>query len=300
MAKRRTTKKKPGGMDLGGTLRPEIWGILLLLMALLTLLSLIPVERGRLMENWIELLETAVGWGVWLMPIGFGAVGLWLIFLGLGRQMNLEREKPWGGALLFFLALALMHMIAGGEDPLATAANGEGGGYVGYGLSQLLVSGLGTPGAWLVLVALSIISLMMLLGLSLGEMWAILADAVARLFRRQPSLPGIRINRPDRPAGLPSPPPAMPEQQPEGIDARPLEPAGHLAPRQPGSVFPRIIGGEQVWRLPNVDDILADAVEQELSQAEIRERVRIIEDTLNSFGVPAKVKEVNQGPTVTQ
>lgn len=300
MAKRRTTKKKPGGMDLGGTLRPEIWGILLLLMALLTLLSLIPVERGRLMENWIELLETAVGWGVWLMPIGFGAVGLWLIFLGLGRQMNLEREKPWGGALLFFLALALMHMIAGGEDPLATAANGEGGGYVGYGLSQLLVSGLGTPGAWLVLVALSIISLMMLLGLSLGEMWAILADAVARLFRRQPSLPGIRINRPDRPAGLPSPPPAMPEQQPEGIDARPLEPAGHLTPRQPGSVFPRIIGGEQVWRLPNVDDILADAVEQELSQAEIRERVRIIEDTLNSFGVPAKVKEVNQGPTVTQ
>ena len=193
-----------------------------------------------------------------------------------------------------------MHMIAGGEEPLATAANGEGGGYVGYGLSQLLVSGLGTPGAWLVLVALSIISLMMLLGLSLGEMWAILANAVARLFRRQPSLPGIRINRPDRPAGLPSPPPAISEQQPEGIDARPLEPAGHLTPRQPGSVFPRIIGGEQVWRLPNVDDILADAVEQELSQAEIRERVRIIEDTLNSFGVPAKVKEVNQGPTVTQ
>ncbi len=300
MTKRRTPpKKKPAGLHLGGALRAEIWGILLLLMALLTLLSLIPVERGALMEQWIALLEQAVGWGVWLMPIGFGAVGLWLIFLGLGRQMNVEREKPWGGALLFFLALAILHLIAGGEDPLQTAANGEGGGYVGYGLSQLLVGGLGAPGAWLVLVTLSIVSLIMLLGLSLGEMWTILADTVARVLHRDRPLPGVRINRGDKPAGLPSPPPQVPNGAP-GADARSADPSAHFAPRQPGSVFPRIIGGEQVWRLPNVDDILAEASEQELSQVEIRERVRIIEDTLNSFGVPAKVVEVNQGPTVTQ
>jgi DNA segregation ATPase FtsK/SpoIIIE, S-DNA-T family len=299
MTKRRTTKKKTGGLDLGGTLKPEIWGILLLLIGLLTLLSLIPVERGALMENWIGLLEQAVGWGVWLMPIGFGAVGMWLIFAGLGRQVNVEREKPWGGALLFFLTLALLHMIAGGEDPLQTAARGEGGGYVGYGLSQLLVSGLGTPGAWLVLVTLSMVSLIMLLGLSLGEMWAIAADAVARLLRRQRPLPGIRINRAEKPASPPMPSAPVTEAPP-GSEPRPAEPQGHFSPRQAGSVFPRIIGGEQVWRLPNVDDILADATEQELSQVEIRERVRIIEDTLNSFGVPAKVVEVNQGPTVTQ
>ncbi len=41
-------------------------------------------------------------------------------------------------------------------------------------------------------------------------------------------------------------------------------------------------------------------VEIEISQSEIRERVRIIEETLASFGVPARVVEVNQGPTVTQ
>jgi S-DNA-T family DNA segregation ATPase FtsK/SpoIIIE len=41
-------------------------------------------------------------------------------------------------------------------------------------------------------------------------------------------------------------------------------------------------------------------VEAELSSAEIRFKVRIIEDTLKSFGVPVKVVEVNQGPVITQ
>jgi S-DNA-T family DNA segregation ATPase FtsK/SpoIIIE len=45
---------------------------------------------------------------------------------------------------------------------------------------------------------------------------------------------------------------------------------------------------------------MEDSLEQEISQAEIRAKVKIIEETLASFGVVAKVVEVNQGPTVTQ
>ena len=44
MAKRGS--KKSSGLDLGFSLRPEYLGILLLLLALLTVLTLIPVERG--------------------------------------------------------------------------------------------------------------------------------------------------------------------------------------------------------------------------------------------------------------
>ena len=82
-----------------------------------------------------------------------------------------------------------------------------------------------------------------------------------------------------------------------------------------GRLVPRVVGGDigtatrgpasatgqaQEWRLPASDEILEQGVDQELSQAEIRARVRIIEETLVNFGVPAKVVEVNQGPTVTQ
>jgi S-DNA-T family DNA segregation ATPase FtsK/SpoIIIE len=293
MAKRSTRKKTGGGLDLGKSPRPEIIGILLLLVALLTLLSLIPVERGALMERWIELLRLGVGWGVWLMPIGFGGVGLWLIFMGLGRELNLEQEKPWGALFLYVLGLALLHLIASGEDPQALAAEGGGGGYVGYGLSQLLVSALGTPAAVLVLVTLSIISLMMVLGMSLGEMWVALSDAIRSLLdsERMPSLKPT-LTRLEK---------AAPSSEPLPADASQPRAEAAQAPARPrGSVYPRIIGGEQTWHLPAIDDILEESVEQDLSQAEIRERVRIIEDTLASFGVPAKVVEVNQGPTVTQ
>ncbi len=54
------------------------------------------------------------------------------------------------------------------------------------------------------------------------------------------------------------------------------------------------------WRLPRVSDMLEESVEQDASPQEIRERVKKIEETLLHFGVPAKVVEVNQGPTITQ
>jgi S-DNA-T family DNA segregation ATPase FtsK/SpoIIIE len=65
-------------------------------------------------------------------------------------------------------------------------------------------------------------------------------------------------------------------------------------------LFPRVVGSTREWLLPPPEDILEQGIEQELSQAEIRSKVRIIEETLANFGVPAKVVEVNQGPTVTQ
>jgi S-DNA-T family DNA segregation ATPase FtsK/SpoIIIE len=291
MTKRSSRKKTGGGLDLGASLRPEIIGILFLLVALLTVLSLIPVERGAVMQGWIDLLRLGVGWGVWLMPIGFGGVGLWLVFVGVGRELDIDREQPWGALLLFVLALGLVHLVAGGEDPRAFAAAGAGGGYLGYGLSQFLVSGLGTPAAVLVLVTLSIISLIMLLGTSLREMWIALADAVRPLLRRE------RWRRPRfrEPEQVPVPPEHPPVEAP-ALEAE----ATQARARPQGSVFPRIIGGEQIWHLPPIDEILEASVDQELSQSEIRDRVHIIEDTLASFGVPAKVVEVNQGPTVTQ
>jgi len=107
-------------------------------------------------------------------------------------------------------------------------------------------------------------------------------------------LPGFKGQPSVRPASPVAPEKTQIQGTPAGVDAL------QAPARARGTVFPRIIGGEQTWHLPPVDEILEGSPEQELSQAEIRERVRIIEDTLGSFGVPAKVVEVNQGPTVTQ
>jgi DNA segregation ATPase FtsK/SpoIIIE, S-DNA-T family len=66
-----------------------------------------------------------------------------------------------------------------------------------------------------------------------------------------------------------------------------------------GILLPRVVGA-QTWSLPPVEAIFDEAVEYEISYQDIRERARIIEETLASFGIEAKVREINPGPAITQ
>jgi S-DNA-T family DNA segregation ATPase FtsK/SpoIIIE len=54
------------------------------------------------------------------------------------------------------------------------------------------------------------------------------------------------------------------------------------------------------WKLPAIADILESGSDQDTNNAAIREQVEIIEHTLESFGAPATIVEINQGPTITQ
>jgi len=53
------------------------------------------------------------------------------------------------------------------------------------------------------------------------------------------------------------------------------------------------------WQLPSMD-VLADKPPPETGKADSAIRASVIEETLASFGVDAKVVQVNEGPTVTQ
>ncbi len=53
------------------------------------------------------------------------------------------------------------------------------------------------------------------------------------------------------------------------------------------------------WRLPPID-ILDMTPEVEFSQADNVQRAKLIEEALASYGVEAKVVQINAGPTVTQ
>jgi S-DNA-T family DNA segregation ATPase FtsK/SpoIIIE len=53
------------------------------------------------------------------------------------------------------------------------------------------------------------------------------------------------------------------------------------------------------WRLPPID-ILDSVPDVEFGQADNMQRAKIIEDALASYGVDAKVVQINAGPTVTQ
>ncbi|MBM4465340.1 MAG: DNA translocase FtsK [Chloroflexi bacterium] len=286
MAKQRRTRKKKSSfhINLSGLLRADRVGIALLALALLTLLSLLALSRGTITEGWLHLLCLAFGWGAYLTPLMFGAVGLWLLLKGSGRQPQVAWEKVVGIVLLFALGLALVHLLPSNEDPRAWAAQGGGGGYLGWLISWALVSSLGDLGAYVAIIALASVAIIVLSGLSPAEMGQALRQGWSRLrYLGQRRLSRLRRRSEMRPSIAPSPEPAT----------EPPRPAR-------GPIFPRIIGGDREWRLPPVAEIMEDSLDQEISQAEIRRRVKIIEDTLVSLGVPAKVVEVNQGPVITQ
>ena len=283
--------------------RGEVVGLLLVALAVVTLLSVLSVSQGSITETWLRLLFQAVGYGAYVAPLIFGAVGIWLVLRGIGRKPEIEPEKPVGAAVLFVFGLALLHLLPSAVEPRQMAANGDGGGYVGWLISQAFVKGLGEIGAWILIIAGLLTGIVMAAGVSLAEMAAFLRTIAIRFRNRREPPYTINELRTAEPAPEPAAQPASAARtRPQDASPKPIiiggEPAS--APRPTGPLFPRIIGGAQKWELPKVADILEQNAEVEISQAEIRERVRIIEETLASFGVPARVVEVNQGPTVTQ
>ncbi len=97
------------------------------------------------------------------------------------------------------------------------------------------------------------------------------------------------------PEPMPTPPPAEPQPTAPAAASTQVSPA---QPRPRPALEASTTG--HTWQLPDIRSIFEDVEESDISAEEIRQRSRIIEETLASFGVPARVIEVHPGPTVTQ
>jgi len=150
--------------------------------------------------------------------------------------------------------------------------------------------------------------------------------------------PPLSLNRPSPPtqtnppasprtSRVPPPPdyPPLPSTRPTRPEPEWREETADLPAPQRGAVAARIIGGstsataapviQREWRLPELKEIFAEEIEsagteKEIAEREshqvrevekmVRERARIIKETLEHFGIPANVTEANIGPTITQ
>jgi len=312
--KKGTPRRPPLTLTLDQWL--DILGVGLVLLALLTILSFLSASQGALTGLWLRLLSQTFGWGVYVVPLGMGGAGLWLVLRHFGDRLpQVEGERVIGAVLLFLTALAGFHMLAGPfyDQPWPDLAErGVGGGYLGMVLAQLLQGAVGTAGAILVLLGLLVIGGMLAFSLSPAE----IIQGGVRLYRRVwPSRPAdLPLPGPPEPppASETKPPSAKPTSRrrppPSKAPAAPARPAGREPSKKPTTtpaeppplLHPRIIGGQQRWQLPDITTIFEPGGEQDLSEAEIRERVQIIEQTLQSLGVPGRVVEVNRGPVITQ
>ncbi len=100
-----------------------------------------------------------------------------------------------------------------------------------------------------------------------------------------------------RQLSLPETHPPQPEMEARETQEAIAEPTGQMRETMEKLPFAPLPVGP--WQLPPID-LLDRTPDVQFTQADINERARIIEEALASYGVEAKVTQVNSGPAVTQ
>ena len=298
--KSKTTSKSQTSLTISPQRRMDILAIILLLIGILTLISLFTQTAGSITAWWVNSLSFIIGWGVFLLPILLILISVWLLLRNNPSAPKLSAERLTGIILIFLNITAWLHLFIKGGYP--EARNGLGGGFLGAAIINGLVRTLGNPGAAVVLVAWSLIGLILTLDLAMASILKWLGDSIKMVIRT--SLQGINhLRRLARKLWEKQPTVDSqkdPLSKPIAVDAASqAKPVSTGITGDPDSLYYNQMPNEPVWVLPDPDEILEPVVEPPDDGDNDRQRARVIEETLRSFGAPAHVVDIRRGPTVT-
>lgn len=317
---RRRKKKSSWQKVTEAVVSGQALGVILALMGIFTLLALFSSQRGSITAWWVDMMSLLFGVGVYWLPIVLIVSGIFIFLYSQGHRGNFTPARFFG-FLLFWAALqALVHLVGvsrGNATLVSSPRPGDYGGLMGWIMAQTIASSLGVGFAILLTILALIIAIILMAGVSWQTLATITVAGVtgavmaiqslgARARSHWPAIAagisarwsGFRRWLATRRRSKTQPAQAVP---PVPGPVTNLPPDPDLAPIVSHEPAVRIIGGEEnSWRLPNIDDILDEALTGEITEEDLAERARIIEDTLHSFGVPVTVVEVNKGPVVTQ
>ncbi len=228
---------------------------------------------------------TLFGYGLILIAIAFGL----LVWVAWRRQFSVVKQRwNWvlGGISLAFAVWGILAFFPG-EGILRQATLGGRFGQSIIGASNI-VGGLRVAG----LVLLGIIFVIpRQFWSAIKNGWRLLAKVFQLrprfIFRRRAPAKAIPLEATSPEAGAVGEAEAPSTQRLE-LSAPPVWQSEHEPILTPGG-----------WHLPPID-ILDKPAEMKLDREAIDQRARLIEEALASYGVEAKVVQVNIGPTVTQ
>ena len=110
----------------------DAFGIFLIALALMSLLSILNLTGGVLLTPWSTFLESWFGWGSYLLILA-------IVFGGLSLIRRDVRRLGWGRLLALeiasLLTLGLLSILGG--NSLVRAEAGQDGGRLGWGISYL-------------------------------------------------------------------------------------------------------------------------------------------------------------------
>ncbi|MGH9092646.1 MAG: DNA translocase FtsK 4TM domain-containing protein, partial [Acidimicrobiales bacterium] len=226
----------------------DLWAIGLVTVGILLALALYGRAAGSVGHAVDVGLGAVVGWPRFLLPPVCAAAGV-AILAGRHRPDPLRTGV---GAGLGLLAVCGLAELAGGS-PTASASThqvSQAGGWLGVAVGRPLQLGLGTAGAVVVLVAVTVVGVVLSTGVSLGTVGRWLAagwSAVARAARsrQERATPAEAV----APSAVATPAPALPFN----VDAAP----GEVAPggETPADVAPAPEEPEDVTPVPDTGEV---------------------------------------------
>ena len=282
---------------------------MLLTVALVTFISLLSVNLGTLTGAWVQ--QPSCPGPRHGARAGVAVAGVWVITRSTAHPVTLPALRVTGALLLFGSYLALAHHFA--NDPVQALATGTSGGLAGRWLSESLARALGWWGAVILLLVSTLVGLILTFDIAMSELLAEGAAWLREVDTRARERRALRAaQEPDEPRqrapviGASSEPKVSgaPVRLPDEVVTRepPRLPAQQRAPEVEEDIAPEfaLAASGRRWALPDITAFLGETQEVQMSLADIREKTAIIEETLNSLGVPVTVVEVNPGPVVTQ
>lgn len=283
--------------------RVDIFAILLLLIGFLTLVSLFTQSTGSLTRWWINNLSKAFGWGVYILPFALVGIGSWFLLRKVDKFPKISAERIVGMILLFINLTAWFHLIIDGR--FSTAEAGVGGGYTGAAIKIGLVTALGKPGAAIALFAWLLISMILTLDLAMatilrwfGRTFETIFNRIAEIVNRQlTNLKNKKITQTDATSQATTTEAAgntLSGKVPENENVGKVVTDGDET-----NLYYNRMPNEPVWVLPDPNEILEPVLEAPDDSENDRQRARVIEETLRSFGAPAHVVDIRRGPTIT-
>lgn len=333
MPKRGRKKKFKLNLNIRAeTVRSAI-GVLLILLSGIILVSFL--ASGYSANSKIqEMLRLLFGYAhLFLIPILciFG-----LLLFNKIKWRFVEIRIVSGFILLLFSVSGLLHVFYGYDSSAYNdAKNGNGGGILGFKILSILANTISVYGAVLVLLALTIVGAIVVLDKPIDEVALNILEQIKKLKIlnkigfKIPNIKKIKdkkdsedeyeieitsgLNISNTDTGSPY----NVETKAKNSNTYVEEPSFEIIPTmsEPQSAKsqdsaknttdslvpanPHLPYTDKVWELPPLE-LLSEPPNIPVDRGDVKQRAKIIEETLKSFGIASQVKETRFGPSVTQ
>ena len=197
----------------------------------------------------------------------------------------------WLLACLLLLSLAgMLHVFPDAETAGSLAAEGQGGGYVGYGINRALQQPLNAWLTFLFLFLVGAVCLGALADLTPKDVFAFFK----RLFAKPPPERNLKVNR-NTPLDKPAKKPEFKLHKGVPVETAAAVPAAAV---EKGPKDALVVPADPDWRFPPLN--LLNQKQDKADAGDIQANAEIIRETLANFSIDVEMEGANVGPRVTQ